>query len=339
MTNYVEQFHIRYIILSFTVQFLQDCTMPSEKVSAIRGGLGNRLLHENCINKEKIHQCKECMFQQICIVQRIMYAPLKIQLPFIKTGESEGYIISCKNKNIKFNKEETLSFSITLFGDVIIYMMSIVQALYKLGYYGLGKEKAKFKIIKIEDSFHRDISINDQIFFNNCPFKFLDEYIMERMKSLLLKENDSCKVILHSPLCLKYQGDILEEFHVGAFFNGLSRRSYIMNCFEGRKNVYWRKWKDGTYWGSFSKGQKDRKECEELEIEYLPEISVQKRYNQKVKRYSTTHQKKIIFYGIGGEFSLFKLTEEMIWYLLAGEILHIGKHTSFGFGEYEIEKI
>lgn len=112
-----------------------------------------------------------------------------------------------------------------------------------------------------------------------------------------------------------------------------------MNCFEGNENIYWRKWKDGTYWGSFSREQKERKEGQKSEIEYLPKLSVQKIYRQKVKRYSTTQQKKIIFYGIGGEFSLLKVTEEMIWYLLAGEILHIGKYTSFGFGEYEIEKI
>lgn len=42
--------------------------------------------------------------------------------------------------------------------------------------------------------------------------------------------------------------------------------------------------------------------------------------------------------GIEGEFLLYNVTLEMLWYLLAGEILQAGKHTSFGFGKYYIEE-
>lgn len=354
MENYTKQFHIRYITLKLTIQFLQDCTIFAEKVSAIRGLLGNRLLHNYCIYSQNPGNCEQCTFPQACIVQRIMYAPLKIPLPFVTTGNSEGYIISCKNKKTKFVDGEVLSFSITLFGDVIIYSMPILQAFLQSDAYGLGKEQAKFKVVRMEDSSGRNIFINNKISLEHSYFETLDEYITKRIQGLSLQENDSCIVTFYSPLSLKYQGTILEEFHIGAFLNGLSRRVYIMNCFEGRENAYWRKWHDGTFWGSFSKEQKnliEKKPTEnkpignksienkKSETEYLPVLEVKSQNKTEVKRYSTNQQKKMLLCGIEGEFSLHGITGEMLWYLLAGEILHVGKYTSFGFGGYSIEKI
>lgn len=58
--------------------------------------------------------------------------------------------------------------------------------------------------------------------------------------------------------------------------------------------------------------------------------------NKNVKRYSITQHKKISMNGIIEEFLLYNATTEILWYLLAGEILQVGKHISFGFGEYYI---
>ena len=40
--------------------------------------------------------------------------------------------------------------------------------------------------------------------------------------------------------------------------------------------------------------------------------------------------------GIEGFVILDKIPEEYFGYILAGEILHIGKNSSFGFGRYEV---
>ena len=41
---------IRYTKLYFTIQFTEDTMLPKQKVSAIRGGIGEMLLRANCVN-------------------------------------------------------------------------------------------------------------------------------------------------------------------------------------------------------------------------------------------------------------------------------------------------
>ena len=68
-------------------------------------------------------------------------------------------------------------------------------------------------------------------------------------------------------------------------------------------------------------------------------MKVKWEFGENVTRYSATQKKKITMKGITGEFLLYDVTTEMLWYLLAGEILQAGKHISFGFGKYHIEEI
>ena len=60
----------------------------------------------------------------------------------------------------------------------------------------------------------------------------------------------------------------------------------------------------------------------------------EKSYPASVKRYSTTHQDAMTLRGILGEIYMEGLTLEQQKMLLAGEILHVGKNTKFGFGKY-----
>lgn len=128
MEDYKKQFHIRYIILKFMVRMVKDCVLPAEKASAIRGGFGNCLLELQCISDIKPEPCGDCTFRQACIVQNIMYAPPKIPVSFIQEKGSEGYSIHCLDKRTEFYKGDKFSFSVTLFGDIIVYLQPILQA-------------------------------------------------------------------------------------------------------------------------------------------------------------------------------------------------------------------
>ena len=70
---------------------------------------------------------------------------------------------------------------------------------------------------------------------------------------------------------------------------------------------------------------------EELTIPTIVQQSVRE---VKVKRYSSRQDAKMCLKGIKGEILLEKLPEELLELYLAGELIHIGKNTSFGFGRY-----
>lgn len=51
---------IRYTKLTFVVQFTEDTMLPKQKVSAIRGGIGEMLLRANCVRGANV---KNVIFQ------------------------------------------------------------------------------------------------------------------------------------------------------------------------------------------------------------------------------------------------------------------------------------
>ena len=98
-----------------------------------------------------------------------------------------------------------------------------------------------------------------------------------------------------------------------AILAGIRRRIYMLDCFEGIQDEEWMRWK-------------------------LPKI---KKKNQRffpvhVERYSSRRDSRMILKGLVGEIFLDDVPEEVKGLLLAGELIHVGKNTSFGFGRYEI---
>ena len=53
-------------------------------------------------------------------------------------------------------------------------------------------------------------------------------------------------------------------------------------------------------------------------------------------RYSGTQDKKVALRGVKGDMVLSDIPEDLLPVLLAGEVMHIGKNTSFGFGRYHV---
>ena len=67
-----------------------------------------------------------------------------------------------------------------------------------------------------------------------------------------------------------------------------------------------------------------------------PAIVSQQSEKRVVKRYSSTQDSKVKLRGMVGEVRFEDISGEYLPYVLAGELLHIGKNTSFGFGRYTV---
>ena len=115
---------IRYTKLTFVVQFTEDTMLPKQKVSAIRGGIGEMLLRTNCVRGR---ECEKCDFLDECIVQRIMYSKYEKKPSFVTTGESVGYVLECDNYKEEFYQGDQLSFQLILFGKNIVYLINIFR--------------------------------------------------------------------------------------------------------------------------------------------------------------------------------------------------------------------
>ena len=126
------------------------------------------------------------------------------------------------------------------------------------------------------------------------------------------KTDSSSRIVFHSPLSLKYKGAFINEFSSEAILQGAERRLYIMNCFEGN-------------------------DCGRIDIaDHIPFLRPVRTVPMAVTRYSSTHEGHMTLRGIAGFADMDNIDETARIILLAGELLHIGKNTRFGFGRYTL---
>ena len=303
---------VHYIKLYFKVAMLENTTLPEHKVSALRGGIGEMLLRANCIQNR---ECENCDFRSECIVQRTIYSQFAKKPCFVTTGESVGYVLECENTQEKFQEGEELSFQLILFGKTVVYFNQFLQAIHALGMNGLGKEYSRFQIVSIANSSKKNILDGNNVYMEQYQVQKLKDYVDNRMKRLD-SSMQVARLQFTTPLTVKYNGEFLKEFQMESVVRSVKRRIYMLDCFEGI---------DGE--AAFDKNY------------VIPEIVRQKVKQEGVRRFSSRSQSKMYLNGITGEVELEGLDRETLELLLVGELIHIGKNTSFGFGKYKIKKI
>lgn len=292
---------VRYIKLHFEVEVIEDCEMPQTKASAIRGGMGQMLLAAHCIRDRN---CETCDFRNECVVQRIMYSPFDIKPKFVTEGESAGYVIECEDYRTEYETGDTLEFTIILFGKTIAHFNPILQAIHALGQVGLGKEHGRFRIVNVTNSKKEPLLYGNSINMGNYDIKTLEDYVQYRRK-----RSGGTRILFHSPASIKSNRQLLKEFDAEAIVRALTRRLYMLDCFEGI-------------------------EVNQLWFEQIPDLVSHTERGTTVSRYTTRHQQKVQLEGIRGYADFDEVEEDLYLLMLAGEIMHVGKRVSLGFGRY-----
>jgi len=301
---------IRYVKLHFKIMFLDNGILPINKVSALRGGMGEMLLRANCIRDR---QCGVCDFEDECIVRRTMYSKFKQKPEYVKKGgESIGYVLECENYHTKFAKGDILEFQLLLFGNTIVYLNLFLQAFYALGMHGIGAENAKFQVFSVTNTKKKELLSRGIIYMGNYNVQHISDYADFRMEQFRRRKSEG-RMIFKTPLTLKYRGNFLQEFEMNAIIEAVKRRIYMMACYEGIQTDFF----------------------DEIQIQ-VPEILYQEHRFVKVRRYSSRQENFMLLKGIEGSIQTNGFSEDVLYILLAGELIHIGKNTSFGFGRYQI---
>jgi len=244
-----------------------------------------------------------------------MYAPFKIKPPSVTHNESMGYVIDCTDMREWYKAGDSLMVRFTLFGDTISYIMPVIYALTSLGYSGIGKGKAKFRIAEITNRYQKPILRDETINLKNVLTETVGRYVNERMNHRNA-ENNRFNVRLLSPCTVKYQGSLLEEFTGRSLVMGMLQKLYHYRLYEGNEA-------EREHWND----------------EEFPVICRQHMRRVTIPRYSTTQEKKMYLNGIKGELELTECSERLQRLLYATEILHLGKNTRFGFGKIQVSNI
>ncbi len=218
--------NIPYIKLKFCLAVKEDCVLPRDKVSALRGGMGEMLLRQNCIHNR---DCKTCKYKKPCIVYKILYTQMKKKPAFMQGDDSIGYLIECENYQERFRAGDDFFFYLVLFGDNIVYFGQYLQMFYQLGVEGIGKYAARYVIRDIRNIRGDSLLRENQLIMSRYRSETVYDYVMRRQKDI---EKDRCKkMVFHTPACLKYQGRYIQEFRPEAVFQALFRRIMMLDYF------------------------------------------------------------------------------------------------------------
>lgn len=307
-----DPFDIRYIKLHFTLRFTEDTTVPVYKASALRGGMGEMLLRSNCVRDRN---CDACDFMDECIVRRMMYAKMETIPDFMHGGEGIGYVIECEDYHDDYKAGDEMGFNLILFGKLIVYFSQYLNAFYGLGMNGLGRQSSRFEIVQITNTEGKPLLDGNDIRMERLKISTVRDYVSYRRKKF--SDGDfNGEIRFRSPLSLKYRKEMLSEFRLDALLEGISRRITILDCFEGN-----------------GAGQAS------LDISLAESFANQQSRKVRIPRYSNHQGSKMSWEGIEGKASLTNFPEDLLNWLLAGELTHVGKNTSFGFGRYRVEEI
>lgn len=176
---------------------------------------------------------------------------------------------------------------------------------------GIGKSKARFCIEEVRNAWGEKIMSDQQIDMWKYRIQTIQDYVDERKRSL--EQKKECRITFLTPLSMKVGGEYLQRFHGEALVKGAMRRVQMLNYYIGN-------------------------EVELSKTAVYPVISEQCAKQQETMRYSNTHHSKIALKGIVGTVTLRDLDETCLDFLIAGELMQIGKNTSFGFGKYKVDE-
>lgn len=298
-------FDIKYSVLNFSLEIQSDCQLGENKTSALRGILGQALGIMNCFYDLESRDCKSCYLKDKCLGNSIINTKLKSELYFQSDSSFSPLIFRCHNKKRNFEVGDRLNFTLIILGDNVAYIPYIINA-YEFAGTSLGINSGLFTVELVRNEFSEILFDGYRINKERMIISELKDYINSRKR--FLREINGIKLL--SPLSYKADRKIQRTINGEGLKKLLERRILTLNALEG-------------------------KEVKPIEINEFNLTEGEIGWSG-FDRHSNRQNRTMSLEGITGNFIINDIEEEQIDYLIAGELIHIGKSPAFGLGEYEI---
>lgn len=318
----------KYII---DYKVVKPITLPVFPGPTIRGLLGWAIKSNACLtikgNNEEIYDndsCNRCFARKYCPYINIFELPYKFRKDKLI---SPPFAVSAPiDVKTHFLPGETLEFSITIFGKYVNYIAFIVESLKIMGRHGFRDGKAVLEKVYYVNPFNREkhvlIDGRSGLLHNlNNPQTKEANKMIDALLSL-----DSITINFLSPT----------EIIVDKRNSPLLTFTNLIRLIIRRTNEMARQYGSMDY-------KEDKKPLLEIyntreliEESKSIEISNYDMYDFLIKRNSKSTGLKMYLKGIRGSVTYRGDFSKFIPLLLLGEQMQIGKHSSFGLGEYKI---
>lgn len=297
--------------LRLTLKAQGNFELPEFKGSTFRGAFGRVLKRVICIRRDQ--DCTSCLIKGICAYTFIFETELfygqtkKVSLP-------RPFVLEMPSEDKKqYGPGDELELGLLLIGKGIDYLPYFIFAFEELGRLGVGTGRGRFQLTGITDAYTQSqiYSIDDTLVRPNYI-----KSTISKLKDMALgsyQEHGSLTFI--TPFRTKNNGHLTEKITIELIMRAILRRyMYLAELY-------------------FESG-----------IEFDPNDIINKarevaiiedntRWHDWV-RYSSRQKGRMKLGGIVGDIRYANLPEDLWFWLILGQELHIGKNTTFGLGQY-----
>ncbi|MEO0005062.1 MAG: CRISPR system precrRNA processing endoribonuclease RAMP protein Cas6 [candidate division WOR-3 bacterium] len=302
---------MRFLKLRVHLKTTEPVQMPYYKGGVIRGGFGLAFRNVSCPFPARL--CQDCLLRSQCVWSYVFDTPRPKESKILSRSENVPHpfvIEPPDDERTLLKKGDALDFALILIGKSLNYLPYFIYAFEKLAEQGLGRPRTKFQL--------HGVYQNNRLIYDPKKSAIVQEI---KPETLSLQRTDEkakeVKVNFLTPTRIIYQGKISRrpQFHI--LTRSLLRRLWLLSYFHDQP----------------------------MEIDHKNLIAQAEKVRLKDallagdewSHFSRRQQRLIQREGVTGWLIYQGEIAPFLPYLRAGEILHIGKGTSFGMGKIKLE--
>lgn len=322
----LEQFSkLKIARFEIVLQAQTETVLPALIGSTLRGAFGHALKAISCSMPHG--DCEKCFLSRVCNYTTVFEPTANgsfkdIPRPFVfeppvppLTKEISGH----QTLKIHVPEKGKISFGLILLGEAIEKLPFIIYAFELMARHGFGAKRQPFSVAEVFQ-IHSDIEKNSIYTPQQnkiLPFRknTLTELIKQKIS--VLKNTDSLKIRLQTPLRIRQNRLLLKKLDFQSFFKSCSLRLKFLAEIYGFPLDY-----------DYRDYMKKAGQVGTLSSD-IWEHESSRRSNRQERSLETNGLLGEIAYA-NGDFS------EFILFAAACEILHIGSSSSFGFGKFQL---
>ena len=295
----------------------QTLHLPAYKGSTIMGGFGHAFRRVVCVTRQK--DCSQCLLRGKCVYSYVFETPppqqddgflrraVAVPHPFVIRPPSE-------QKEI-FQPGESFLFGLTLIGRAIDYLPYFIYSFEQLGKIGLGKGKAKFQLSLVRDSRGKTIyTAEDRVLLNDFETLWFRDFVAAASK---WPSDRLLTLRFLTPTRIKFGRKLTDKLEFHSFMRNLLRRISLL-----------------SYYHCGERFQLDFKTVIQQAQQVQVKASDLRWFDWT--RYSSRQNSRMKLGGVLGEICFEGDWQSFLSFILLGEVVHVGKGTSFGLGQYMV---
>lgn len=302
------------IKLNLTLKALSSIVLPDYAGSALRGGFGHALKKTACTMRNKA--CAGCLLRRGCAYSYVFETPPPEDSAILRKYKSAPHPFVIEpplEEKRNYDAGESFAVSLVLMGRALEYLPYIILAFEELGNTGLGKGRGRYELT--------GVSAGDMVIYKGKGKPLEDDLKPVLLKDALAAEYQDTReaeIFLLTPTRIVVDEDLVVDLEFHHLVRSLLRRISTISYFHY--------------------GERLALDFKGL-IERAGRVETVRRDTawDDWERYSTRQDTTMKLGGLKGKALFRGELKEFMPFLRVGEMIHVGKNTSFGLGKYRME--